>query len=284
MKKIGTILLSSVLFCGMMGLVFAQNPIPNPGFESWTGTEPDGWITNNSPGLVVPVQQSSTSHSGSFSAQTETVDFGGFPYSGWVQSSFAVSQRHATLTFWYQFLPVGDDGAYAAIYMFSNGNLIGVGAGEIYSPQNSWTQAMIPIQYIFSDTPDTCQILLGVSGDSLGNDPNVGTLARIDDLAFSGVVSVKSKEQQPLAYSLEQSYPNPFNPTTTIEFSIAQASEVKLVVYNQLGQTVATLVNERLSAGSYTVDWNAEGLPSGVYYYRISAGDFTQIRKSILMK
>ena len=85
-------------------------------------------------------------------------------------------------------------------------------------------------------------------------------------------------------FQLKQNYPNPFNPTTNIEFSVPQSSDVKLVVYNQLGETVATLVNEHLSAGSYKADWNAEDLPSGIYFYRITAGDFSKTMKLMLIK
>lgn len=284
MNRIDRAIISIIVTVLVTIVGFAQNPIPNPGFENWTGTEPDGWFTNNAPGFAQPVKQSSTSHSGSYSAQVEVVSFLGSPYPGWMQAWFPVSQRHANLTFWFQFLQVGADGAYATVYMTSNGNLVGAGAGFTYEAQSSWTQTLIEIEYFSLDVPDTCYISIGVSGDSLGNDPNLGTLARIDDLAFSGVVSVKEGVQHPLGYSLEQNYPNPFNPITNIEFSIPQSSDVELVIYNPLGQTVATLVKEQLSAGSYSVDWNAKGFPSGIYFYRITAGDFTQTRKLLLAK
>jgi flagellar hook assembly protein FlgD len=93
----------------------------------------------------------------------------------------------------------------------------------------------------------------------------------------------------PLEFVLKQNYPNPFNPGTTIDFQIAKASEVKLTVYNLLGQKVRTLVNERLEAGRYQAVWdgrNERGFPlaSGVYVYRLEAGDFRQMKKMILLK
>jgi len=89
----------------------------------------------------------------------------------------------------------------------------------------------------------------------------------------------------PSAFSLHQNYPNPFNPTTNIEFSIPQSEFVTLKVYNILGQEVATLVSERLSAGQYKYDWDASGLASGVYLYRLETDQgFSQTRKLILLR
>jgi len=88
----------------------------------------------------------------------------------------------------------------------------------------------------------------------------------------------------PVNYNLYQNYPNPFNPITNIRFDIRNSSLVKLIIYNILGKEVATLVNEKLSAGSYEVSWNASGYPSGVYFYRIQAGDFVDVKKILLVK
>jgi hypothetical protein len=85
-------------------------------------------------------------------------------------------------------------------------------------------------------------------------------------------------------YSLSQNYPNPFNPTTNISFSIPMKSKVELNVYNTLGQKVTTLVNEQKDAGNHIVVFNASNLPSGVYFYRISADNYSETRKLILLK
>ena len=88
----------------------------------------------------------------------------------------------------------------------------------------------------------------------------------------------------PKTFLLEQNYPNPFNPSTTIRYQLPVASEVKLEVYDVLGKKIATLVNERQSAGSYQVVWNASGLSSGTYFYRLQAGTFVETKKMIMMK
>ena len=101
---------------------------------------------------------------------------------------------------------------------------------------------------------------------------------------LKNAVGVEKTDILPKTYSLEQNYPNPFNPTTTIKFSIPKASNVKVTVFDAIGREVAVLVNEQLNAGSYDVDWNAGSITSGIYLYRIESGDFTSVKKMILLK
>ncbi len=88
----------------------------------------------------------------------------------------------------------------------------------------------------------------------------------------------------PIVFSLGQNYPNPFNPSTVIEYQLPVNSEVSIEVYNLLGRRVATLVNERKPAGHHNVTFDASGLSSGVYVYRIRSGEFVQTRKMMLVK
>jgi hypothetical protein len=88
----------------------------------------------------------------------------------------------------------------------------------------------------------------------------------------------------PSVYTLSQNYPNPFNPTTTIRYSIPEAAKVTLKVYNLLGQEVATLVNEQQPAGKFVAKFEANTLASGVYFYRLEAGKFSETKKMLLMK
>jgi hypothetical protein len=88
----------------------------------------------------------------------------------------------------------------------------------------------------------------------------------------------------PFTYNLSQNYPNPFNPGTTISYQLKNDGLVTIKVYDQLGEEVATLLNEEKSAGSYQIEFNASSLASGVYYYRINAGSFVDTKKMILVK
>jgi len=97
-------------------------------------------------------------------------------------------------------------------------------------------------------------------------------------------VGVDDEAQVAYSYRLGANYPNPFNPTTTIHYEIAQAGEVKMVLYNVLGQQVMTLVNEVQSAGSHQISFNGADLATGIYLYTMEAGDFHATQKMILMK
>ncbi|GAB4374541.1 MAG: hypothetical protein Kow0042_19190 [Calditrichia bacterium] len=102
-------------------------------------------------------------------------------------------------------------------------------------------------------------------------------------------VGIENPEDQvPFIYNLAQNYPNPFNPETRIEYSIAKNGPVQLYVYNMLGQRIATLVDQKQSAGRHTVLWNGrndQGIPvsSGIYFYQIKAGDFSKVKKMVLV-
>lgn len=98
------------------------------------------------------------------------------------------------------------------------------------------------------------------------------------------ITGIKEINSLPHTYSLSQNYPNPFNPSTNISFSLEKASNVTLKVYNILGQKVATLVNQFMQEGSYTYQFDASKLASGIYIYRIEAGGFVSAKKMILMK
>lgn len=100
----------------------------------------------------------------------------------------------------------------------------------------------------------------------------------------SGEVSNINNLTIPAEYELHQNYPNPFNPITAIKFSIPKTQYVKLSVYDVLGKEVSVLVNGVMQAGSYIVDFNASDLPSGLYFYKLTAGEYISVKKMILVK
>ena len=105
------------------------------------------------------------------------------------------------------------------------------------------------------------------------------------DLTGCGIVTgISGNNSIPDEYRLEQNYPNPFNPSTNISFSIPKATNVKLVIYDVLGKEITTLVNEFTQAGNHTVKFDASLLSSGVYFYKISAGDFYNVKRMVLVK
>ena len=109
----------------------------------------------------------------------------------------------------------------------------------------------------------------------------------VSDATFviEGGVSVEDLNSGiPKDYNLYQNYPNPFNPTTKIRFSIPYSESVNIEVFNELGEIVASLLNSNLSAGYYEVNFDASYLPSGLYFYRISSGNFVETKKMVLIK
>ena len=117
------------------------------------------------------------------------------------------------------------------------------------------------------------------------NDPDSGSVAGGYQLLLKpSLVYVKDKNLKPNSFTLEQNYPNPFNPTTKITYSITKTDFVKLSVYNILGKEIASLVSKEEAAGQYEVEFNGNKLSSGIYFYRLQAGNNIQIRKMIFMK
>ena len=114
--------------------------------------------------------------------------------------------------------------------------------------------------------------------DSAGNQ---GTCS--EELAVV-VTDIGNASTVPTVFALQQNYPNPFNPSSVIRFDVPQNSHVTIRVYDMLGREVATLVNEVMSVGQHSTTWNAGGLSSGFYVYRMTAGSFADTKKIILMK
>jgi Secretion system C-terminal sorting domain/Bacterial Ig-like domain len=142
--------------------------------------------------------------------------------------------------------------------------------------------------------PDTNQFYWGAqysyekritsdSSYSLQSKLYLGEFATGNIIAVTGV-DEKRLPRTPVEFSLEQNYPNPFNPSTTIRYQLPTRGYVALRVYNLLGQEVATLVNGVEEAGYRELQWTAKGLASGVYLYKLQAGNFVQIRKLILLR
>ncbi|HMT12048.1 MAG TPA: T9SS type A sorting domain-containing protein, partial [Ignavibacteria bacterium] len=88
----------------------------------------------------------------------------------------------------------------------------------------------------------------------------------------------------PLQYGLDQNYPNPFNPSTYIKFQLPEGGNVKITVFDILGKEVASLINEKMEAGYHNVEFNASDLASGLYIYKMESGNFTDVKKMMLIK
>lgn len=128
---------------------------------------------------------------------------------------------------------------------------------------------------------DTSGVLVFTNGET-SIDPIANEMFNYASGYIIGVPQISS--DIPARFSLYRNYPNPFNPVTNIRYEIPKTSHVRLVIYNALGQEIESLVNETLQPGSYKVVWNANNYPSGVYFFKLTAEDYTETRKMILLK
>ncbi len=125
--------------------------------------------------------------------------------------------------------------------------------------------------------------LIIVNTNVKGTDPNQVSIIILESkVAVLGVSTISDKV--PSAFTLEQNYPNPFNPSSSIRFSLTSDDRVELTVTNALGQQVATLLNQRMTAGTHEVRFNADGLSTGTYFYTLRSGTFSETKKMILVK
>jgi len=136
--------------------------------------------------------------------------------------------------------------------------------------------------YVVHQTWDGKYVVAGAT-ESYGAGYFDGYLVKVD----SDLITAVEKEHEndlPKHFSLDQNYPNPFNPNTIISYQLSKAAEVKLDIFNILGQKVVTLVSEPQQAGNYKYEWDGSGLTSGLYIYRIRAGGFVDSKKLVLLK
>ena len=126
------------------------------------------------------------------------------------------------------------------------------------------------------------------SVDSLGNDTAVTVTLRnaiVQTARWTPNVGIQAIGSEiPSEYKLYQNYPNPFNPETKVKFDVKENSFVTIKIYDMLGKEVATIANEQMPAGRYVIPFNASNLSSGIYYYKISANDFSEVKKMIVLK
>lgn len=162
-------------------------------------------------------------------------------------------------------------------------SLIAFGDDPVFEPENG---TRVPIDLYFHDNDGQgWEGNLGWSRHSTDyqwQTPEEWTYTWIGDRTHPLAVD----DTAPIAfeYKLGNNFPNPFNPNTTVQYSLKQYGHVKLTVFNILGQEVASLVNEVKPAGDHRFVWHARGIPSGIYFYRLEAGDFVRTKKMVLMK
>lgn len=264
--------------------------LPNSGFESWTNGIPDGWWANNLPGLISPIFQSSEAHSGNYSVRGEVLDFMGSnagPVFSVSTNGFGapISQRYKTHSGWYKFMPVEGDIIVVKVNLMKDETPVAWADLEISEATTAYKKYSIDFIYLTDDQPNKVALTYAI-GNKSSSDFHKGSYFLIDDVSLEGSATAVNNSNNILQglFSLGQNYPNPFNPTTKIKFTIPEKNNVRLNVYNLLGQKVKELQNQIMEAGNYEVSFNAEGLTSGVYIYKIQSGKFSDTKKMFLIK
>ena len=199
-----------------------------------------------------------------------------------ISPPFVVANQNPALRFWHWYNFSNGDTGQVQIKV-NNGNWQPISSQFVSTSSGAWTNFFISLS-AYADS--TVQIAYYFHSQRIGSFANVSTGWYIDSIQVDVMVGIDEivVDNIPSIFELKQNYPNPFNPSTTIEFDLPKTSHVALKVFNILGEEVATLVSDRLSAGSYSYNWDASNLASGVYLYRLQADDYVETRKMVLMK
>lgn len=155
--------------------------------------------------------------------------------------------------------------------------LVGSDSGVFLSTNNgdSWVQTSQGLTRKIVPS-----VLCNANGHAFAATYGGGVFRTLQPITFAG----KPIDDSPRSFSLAQNYPNPFNPSTTIEFSLPRSTHATVKIYDLLGREVATLVNDQLTAGTHKMEWNVGGFASGVYFYRLQAGEFVETKKLLLLR
>jgi hypothetical protein len=188
---------------------------------------------------------------------------------------------NGTTYYWEEKFPSG----YTVEGSFSLQDMADAGEDDVYVPTRG---DRIPFNVSFSDADGGANVREGIltlspyDNDTAWQTPRDWMYTWMEDDIASAIEDFN--QVTPAQYELSKNYPNPFNPTTTINYTLAKAGQVTLEVFNMLGQRVKTLVKTKQDAGSYSVQFSAEGLSSGIYMYRLQSEGFVQVNKMVLLK
>jgi hypothetical protein len=172
-----------------------------------------------------------------------------------------------------------DDAARMRVTAYMNGSFVGTSTKTAGNPGTwpvdtlgcSFPQGFDSLVVHYDSRPPTCK--------------DYGVIYMADNMRVTRLnASAVSEGEIPERFTLRQNYPNPFNPTTTISFTLPSRSWVSLKVFDLTGREAAVIVSQKLPAGDYLRQWNANGMPGGIYFYRLQAGSFTETRKLVLLR
>ncbi len=241
-------------------------------FETGMGTYTDGG------GDMTRTRSTTYAHQGSYSAGIQD-------NSGTASSFYTTTVRNVSaytnmeVTFWFKAVSMetGED-FWLQYYNGTTWQTVATFRAGTEFTNNVFTQKTVSIPKSTYTYPTGARIRFMC--DASDNNDDV----YIDEIEWRGYNAAAKVATLPEGFALNQNYPNPFNPTTTISFTLPAAGEVRLEVFNVLGQQVAVLADGQYGAGTHHVTWDASGVSTGVYLYRLQAGEFRETKKMLLVK
>lgn len=290
------VIFTILVFLTLINFSYSQDSSFYDGFETGDFSK---W--NDHVGAVI---SNTYKHSGNYSAKFETGGNEMKIVKNNSSNNYVRIEFYVYITYWGSplssgYLHIGGNGwvwfwqLYNVNYSyFYNCNHVKMGTYTQYCPMNYWN-------HIILEKRSTGYVYAWINGAQYLDGLNVGTCSisditlgksmyitlYIDDVNINYTTDIKPISSEiPSKYFMFQNYPNPFNPVTYIKFDIPENEFVTIKVFDMLGHEVKILVNEKLNAGSYKVDWNASEYPSGVYFYRLQTDNYTEVKKMTLIK
>lgn len=289
MKKLYAIFALIMFLC-----LSVSAQIPNGGFESWTGDNPNSWTTNNVEGVLTTITKSNSAHTGSSALKGEVVNLAGFgiigPYlisnDGTSDEGFVINKKYNSVKGYYKLNTTANDQLVVIVGVYTGDTGVGAGVVQLHAA-GSYTQFSVPIAYepTFNGTPDHCVISIQIFDANGGSQYTEGTEMYMDDLEISmDFVSSIDENISQNTNQLMQNRPNPFSTSTSINFNVAESNLVTLKVYDILGNEVKTILNKEMSAGNYDVSFEAPPTSNGIFFYKLTIGNFTETRMMQITK
>jgi hypothetical protein len=301
------IYIKSILFILIVSFpLISKSQIPNPDFETWTPTShilmPDNWSFMAAEGFAIPVTRITDSHSGIFGVRGEVLSAGSPPVEtlitpiltsvppGSDDLGFSVSERHYALTGFYQYYPVDGDKLQITVIMYHEKTPVGMGTLSIEAGAIVYTPFTIDINYTSEEIPNTCLITVTICGPTGSNDYHKGSYFLVDELEFdTPLLFLDGPGEYNYQFILQQNYPNPFDSETEINFQVPEDINVRVKIFNILGQEIAELADRKFPKGRHSIRWNGRDhngrkVSNGIYFYQIQSGDLSQARKMYLLR
>lgn len=190
----------------------------------------------------------------------------------WINQSSSLSNFNTAYALCY----INNDTGFVGVSGHNGGNILYTFNGGL-----NWFTQFTPTNYLITDI----FFINNSTGFACGTSGLLGTNGFILKTTNSGLTFVNNfYHKPPSKYVLRGNYPNPFNPSTKIKFEVPEKSNVQITVYNAEGKEITTIIDEQLKPGTYETEWDGSAFASGIYFYRLNAGDYLETKKMILLK